>query len=268
MDKNYKKMWEDIGCDAGESHLEIKFRPTYRIGLTYHLRETFIYKLLSPQKEDVVLDVGCASGRQLSMISNKIKEGYGVDIAQSFIDKASSFKEKNNIQNLFFQKSIIEELPFRDNFFDKIICAEILEHVFNKDIALTEVLRVLKRGGILLITVPNLNADGTLWGRFLRFLRIRKFKSLESFSQKELFRHGDSHVREFNNKSLEGWLRGFGLDVLDIKSVSFIDGPFIDFLLKVPLHIKFLRNIIIKLEMFLTDLNLFWGRHLLIKVKK
>lgn len=203
MDQNYTKMWEDIGCDAGESYLDIKFRPTYRIGLTHHLRENMIYKLLDPKKEDVVLDVGCASGRQLLRMSDKIKEGYGVDIAQSFIDRADNFKKSNNIHNLFFQRSIIEKLPFRDSFFDKIICAEILEHVFDKDMALKEVLRVLKKGGILLITVPNLNADGTWWGRFLRFLRIRKFKSLENFSQKELFKHGDSHVREFDIKSLK-----------------------------------------------------------------
>ena len=264
----YQKMWEDIGSDTATSYLDIKFRPTYRIGLTNYLRERKIYNLLSLDFSDIVLDIACASGRQLFQIQSKIKDGYGLDIARKFIDKAESFRQQNGYNNLHFAVGLIEQIPFADNYFDKIICAEVLEHVFDKDIALKEVCRVLKPDGILVISVPNLNADATYWGRFLRLIGKRKFVSLEHFSQEELKKHGDSHVREFSRESLAQWLQGNGLEVLDIKSVSFIDGPYIDWLLKVPLHVSFLRKLIIKFENYLTNKNRFYGRHLVVKARK
>jgi ubiquinone/menaquinone biosynthesis C-methylase UbiE len=269
MAKNgYKNMWEDFAEAKSSRYLDYKFQPTYRVGLTNYLREELVYKLLNLRKTDVVLDTGCASGRQLFKITDRIKEGYGIDISTGFIKEAENYKVKNNINNLFFQAASLERLPFTNNFFDKIICAEILEHVFNKNTALKELIRVLKQGGFLVVTVPNLNADATWWGRFLRLLRIRKFRPLENFSEQALNEHGDAHVREFDKSSLVNWLRDNKLKVLDVKSVSFIDGPYFDFLLKFPLHINFFQKIIIYLEKFLTNLNLYFGRHLVIKLRK
>ena len=269
MFKNgYKNMWEDFAKITSSRYLDYKFQPTYRVGLTNYLREEWIYKFLCPKKEDIILDIGCASGRQLFKLANKIKEGYGVDISEGFIDRANKHKTQNNISNLFFKQAFLEKLPFDNNSFDKIICAEVFEHVISKNIALKEILRVLKNNGIITITVPNLNADATLWGRFLRLLCIRKFQPLNDFSQEALDRHGDAHIREFNKNGLVEWLEGNNLEVLDIKSVSFIDGPGFNFLLKFPLHISFTQKIIICFENFLTNLNLFFGRHLVIKLIK
>ena len=268
IQKDYQKMWEDVGGDSGDSYLDIKFKPTYRIGLTNYLRENQIYDFLQANNNDVVLDIACASGRQLFKIQDKIKTGYGLDIAKKFIDKAEEYKQKMGYQNLNFSVALIEDMPFENNFFNKIICAEVLEHVFDKDIALQEVKRVLKPGGILVISVPNMNADATWWGRFLRKIGKRKFISLEHFSQDELKKHGDSHVREYTKESLCNWLEANGFSVVDIKSASFIDGPYMDWLLKVPLHTGFLRKLIINFEKYLTDKNYFYGRHLVLKAKK
>lgn len=45
-------------------------------------------------------------------------------------------------------------IPFEDNCFDGILTSEVLEHVFNLDVVLDELCRVLKPGGKILITVP------------------------------------------------------------------------------------------------------------------
>lgn len=268
MTDSYEKMWEDFGRTKSEKYTEYKFNPTHRIGLTNYLRERQIFKFLSPQKEDMVLDVGCASGRQLFELANKIKEGYGTDIAQSFIDKANSLKTERQISNIYFHRAEIEHLPFADNFFDKVFCAEVLEHVTDKDVALRELKRVLKPEGLLIITVPNLNADATWWGRLLRFLGIRKFIPLEDFSHEGWSKHGDAHVREFSHKTMREWLENNGFKVLALKSASFIDGPGFDFLLKFPLHVKLSQRLIIALENHLTNRDMFWGRHLIVKAKK
>ncbi len=261
-------MWEDFGRSKGERYLGYKFTPTHRVGLTNYLREQLILKLLDPQTEDRVLDAGCASGRQLFQVAHKIKEGYGTDIAQSFIERANQTKAHKQIKNLFFQQSAVEHLSFADNFFDKIICAEVLEHVSNKDEAMYQLLRVLKKTGMLIVTVPNLNADATWWGRLLRFLGVRKFQSFTQYSEQEITDHGDAHVREFNSQSLQAWLKSYGLEILEISSVSFLDGPGFDFLLKFPLHLGFLQKLVIKFEQWLTNLGLVWGRHLIVKAVK
>ena len=267
-EQSYEKMWEDFG-KGKSSYLGYKFQPTYRIGLTNYLREFFIVKFLHPKKEDVLLDCGCAAGKQLFHLSGQIKAGYGTDISQNFIDMADKYKNENGFDNLHFVKSDIEKIPFADAFFDKIICAEVLEHVFDKDLALRELLRVLKPSGVLLITVPNLNADATLWGSFLRRLGVRKFKPIDVFSKEELGQHGDAHVREFSKDSLKQWLEDGGMRIIDFKSVSFIDGPrWFEFLLKILLHIKITQRVIINLEKAITEKNLFRGRHLIVSATK
>ena len=265
---NYLKVWDDFGRVKSETYVGYKFLPTYRVGLTNYLRERKIIDFLNIEESDIVLDVGCAAGRQLLEVSMSIKKGHGTDIAQSFVDKANVIIKEKKINNLHFQQAEIEKLPFEDSHFDKIICAEVLEHVFDKNVAINELIRTLKKDGILVITVPNYNADGTLWGRLLRMLGFRKFQPLQDFSKEDLIRHGDAHVREFDRRKMTQWLESKGLNVVKIQSVSFIDGPCFDFLLKFPLHIVFLKRLIIEIEKKLSNLNIFYGRHLVVGAKK
>ena len=264
---DYSQMWEKFGQTKAESYLSYKFQPTHRIGLTNYLREKALVELLDPKIQDIVLDVGCAAGRQLLEISNRIAQGVGTDISIAFIEKADTRAKEVGVTNLSFRQSKAEELPFPERFFDKVICAEVLEHVFKKDSALNEIKRVLKPGGYLIITVPNLNADGTLWGRLLRVLKFRSFQPLEQFSAEELAKHGDAHVREFSHKSLVSWLESNGFHVEGWRSVSFIDGPGFDFLLKIPLHWKPTQSLIIGMEKILSKTGLPWGRHLAVRAK-
>lgn len=50
----------------------------------------------------------------------------------------------------------IENIPYEDNTWDAVICLEVLEHVANPFKAATELYRVLKPGGVLLLTTPFL----------------------------------------------------------------------------------------------------------------
>lgn len=55
--------------------------------------------------------------------------------------------------------------PFKDEQFDGVICSEVLEHLFNPQIAIAEMHRVLKSGGILLLTVPNFDSIDNVLGK-------------------------------------------------------------------------------------------------------
>lgn len=94
---------------------------------------------------DNILDVGVGLGRLLNKIKIPVNK-FGVDI-----DVTQLLKVDSSI-NVCMSK--VEELPYRDNFFDVIVCTDVLEHVMDLNLAIKNILRVLKPGGHLIIRVP------------------------------------------------------------------------------------------------------------------
>lgn len=267
-DDSYRNMWEQWGLVKKDIYLNYKFKPTHRIGLTNFVREKVLLSCVKNWDGLSVLDVGCAAGSQLYTLSPRINEGVGVDIAQSLIDGAIEYTNEKGFKNLSFLRADAENLPFPNERFDVVICGEVLEHVFDKDIVLTELLRVIKPGGYLLISIPNLNADGTWWGRFLRLIRVRTFTPIEVFSKEEIASHGDAHVREYDASGALSWFRGYPITVRRLTSASYLDGPFVDVLMRALLKLKIIRNFFIYIELLLSNTNVVWGRHIVISLQK
>lgn len=93
------------------------------------------------------LDVGCGTGKALSVFKKKINL-FGVDISDTSVKKC---KEKNINCVLYDGKKI----PFKSNYFDLVGSYNVLEHVDNPLDFLNEQLRVIKSGGCLVIVCPN-----------------------------------------------------------------------------------------------------------------
>ena len=55
------------------------------------------------------------------------------------------------------------ELPFNNNFFDLVICSEVLEHIHNQKAAVSETVRVLKPGKNLVVSVPRYLPERICW---------------------------------------------------------------------------------------------------------
>lgn len=103
-----------------------------------------------------VLDVGCSDGTFGKLYLKKFPQAemWGIDIAQSACDIAMG----NCPQGKYLASSCYE-LPFVDDFFDLVYCAEMLEHVEFPEEAIAEMYRVLMPKGTLIITTPNETAD-------------------------------------------------------------------------------------------------------------
>jgi SAM-dependent methyltransferase len=71
----------------------------------------------------------------------------------------------NGIENGSFFKGVqcanLEKLPFPENSYDIFLTMDVFEHLFNPEIAIKEIYRVLKPGGVYIMTVPIENLDGT-----------------------------------------------------------------------------------------------------------
>lgn len=89
-----------------------------------------------------LLDVGCGSKPYRSLFAVDAYIGLDIDSAMS---------RQRGVADLFYAGHVF---PFADETFDSVLCNQVLEHVFNPDEFLGEIVRILKPGGKLLLTVP------------------------------------------------------------------------------------------------------------------
>lgn len=97
---------------------------------------------------DPVLDAGCGVGQALGLLRQHGLAAVGVDVAERFLRPARA-------AGLPVAKADIARLPFKDGQFQVIGCYEVAEHLTDIESACREMLRALRPGGILCITVTN-----------------------------------------------------------------------------------------------------------------
>jgi ubiquinone/menaquinone biosynthesis C-methylase UbiE len=112
-----------------------------------------------------MLDAGCGMGDLLMCFPDR--ERHGVDISKPYLDVARE-------RGLDVTRCTIEKMPFPARTFDLVTATDILEHVLDLNAAVRELLRVLKRGGILIARTPNeeeLGIDEVPY----EFMHLRRF---------------------------------------------------------------------------------------------
>jgi SAM-dependent methyltransferase len=105
-----------------------------------------------------VLEVGCGSGWILTRLKNRgLSEGvyHGVEMSPSQIEQSQTI-----FPGAVFQVASGYDLPFADNTFDVVYSNWVLEHCVFPERLLSESIRVLRPGGILLATFPDMVASG------------------------------------------------------------------------------------------------------------
>ncbi|HVA92460.1 MAG TPA: class I SAM-dependent methyltransferase [Chloroflexota bacterium] len=99
-----------------------------------------------------VLDVGCAFGYGTRMVA-RTHEIQGVDASPTFIDRA-----RRAAPEIPFTLARAEALPFPDQSFNTVLLLDVLEHVAREAPVLAEAHRVLRPGGVLVLSVPHKGA--------------------------------------------------------------------------------------------------------------
>ena len=99
-----------------------------------------------------ILDVGCGTGEHLKRAQKYGLVATGLEPAPSMIAAARS-----NVPDARIEEGVATELPFGDGEFDAVIQVEVLRYLHRDDIrqALREARRVLRPGGVLLVTLVN-----------------------------------------------------------------------------------------------------------------
>lgn len=193
--------------------------------------ETFIYGrdavdhlhrygiALSFIKDKTVLDIACGEGYGTNLMGNSASFVYGVDIDPDTIEAAKRKYKKENIQ---YATGSTSAIPLEDNSVDVVISFETIEHHDQHDEMLKEIKRVLKPGGIVMISTPDK----------LYYTDQRNFKN--QFHIKELYKKEFSDLVSgyFKNQQLltQRYVNGNSLitDDNEQDNVSFITGNYLD----------------------------------------
>lgn len=103
-------------------------------------------------KDKIVLDIACGEGYGSSLLSKNASAVTGIDIDSKTVSDASKKYSKSNLK---FIQGKVEDIPASDNWFDVVVCFETLEHSDEHEKIFSEIKRVLKPGGLLIISTPE-----------------------------------------------------------------------------------------------------------------
>lgn len=135
------------------------------------------------KKGDVVLDYGCFNGEFITTLSNSS------EVVVFGADKNRDMVERSNQSNIVH---ITKELPFGDRYFNAVTMFEVLEHVHDQRYVMSEIKRVLKDGGLLILSIPQKHIFSFLdWGNFKYiFPRVHKLWYVRKYSEADyLYRY-------------------------------------------------------------------------------
>lgn len=128
-----------------------------------------------------ILDAGCGAGGTMAYLS-RYGTVVGIDISEEMVEHCRKM-------GLPAHRASVAKLPFEDQSFDLALCLDVLEHLHDDRAALEELKRVVRPGGLLVLSVPSFS---WLWGH-----------------------HDDlnHHYRRYNFKELVQVLHSVGLEV-------------------------------------------------------
>jgi ubiquinone/menaquinone biosynthesis C-methylase UbiE len=119
---------------------------------------------LFDQQGGLVLDVGCGPGVMTQELLDRGCRFCGVDPSSKMIEIARSrFTEDERTR---FVQGDASRLEFADNAFDAVLCMGVIDSVPDGRLAVQEMVRVLKPGGTLILTVGNLLSPYAWWKNY------------------------------------------------------------------------------------------------------
>lgn len=124
----------------------------YRLEHKYFTIDKWADKLKNT-KAKAVLDFGCGTGIVTLKLLERGIRTMSIDVSLAMLQRLRK-KAKENILNDKCVAGDVENLPFKDEVFDGLICAGVLHHVADIEKSVKNQIRVLKKNGLLFITEP------------------------------------------------------------------------------------------------------------------
>ncbi len=143
-----------------------------------------------------ILDVATGTGRLAFYIENYYKKSIitGIDINENMLKEAKK-NSKRNRSKVKFIKGDLYNLPFKKASFDVVVGLRFSMHLPDLNRVLSEFSRVIKKDGVLIFDIFNLNS--ILW--FRQFFQMKKAEELGYFSLKRIMSIAEKNGLRFEN---------------------------------------------------------------------
>ncbi len=120
------------------------------------------FKRFIDYNDKLILEAGCGAGSLCCLMAESFSNAriIGIDITQESLDIANKLKQYLGVNNVEFKKGDLFKIDYPDEYFDVVFNNGVIEHFplekkNNYNDALSEMLRVLKPGGKIIVDVPN-----------------------------------------------------------------------------------------------------------------
>lgn len=177
---------------------------------------TIDFNRLDIHENDRILDIGCGEGRHTIKAGQQdsticVGADFGFNTLLETRKKLAFHKSFDDLSCRSVDLSCMDvtNLPFLDNSFDIVICSEVLEHIPDDAKAMSELVRILKPGKILAVSVPRFLPEKICW-----------------LLSDEYFNANMGHVRIYKKKSLIKKLESFGVSHFTSHYAHSIHAPF------------------------------------------
>lgn len=165
-----------------------------------------VIALLDVRENVRFLDIGCGTGWAVGQAAKLVNDKglfYGVDLSSKMIEKAKeNFRGKANFH---FLQANVESVPLDSDFFDVIICTNSFHHYPNPNQAVSEMYRLLKRGGKVYILDPL--ADAWIIKLADRFIKLFEPEHVKIYSTKEFQKLFEQAGLKYSSVSIN-WHQG------------------------------------------------------------
>jgi SAM-dependent methyltransferase len=174
------------------------------------------YDRLGLRAGERLLDLGCGGGRHAYEAIRRGGRVTALDASEAELKDVSSLMSELTRQEdagtdgsgaVVCADALA--IPFRDGSFDRVIAAEVLEHLSGDQVAMAELARVLRPGGSLAVTVPRFGPEAVNWAL------SEAYHSVEG-----------GHVRIYRRSSLLGRLRRVGLKLRGSHHAHALHSPY------------------------------------------
>lgn len=198
MNKNFEIYWKNRFND-----LAMKFEDDHDVGLwsergfkQRYITFSNIFGDLSFNKSLKILDIGCGTGAYDRMLISAGHDVIGVDYSEYVVRKA--IKKSSNKDNIQYLISAVPHLPFKESYFDVVVCIGVLQYVENEQKVIDDIDRMLKNDGIVIIEALNLLSVREIFKKllalFAKDMQIKE-KRYNPFKLKNIFSSfGNSNI--------------------------------------------------------------------------
>jgi SAM-dependent methyltransferase len=175
------------------------------------------YNELGLRSGDRVLDLGCGFGRHAFEAARRGAHVVALDAGRGEVEGVVAtflaMLEAGELNVDTLHAAAVQgdamHLPFTDATFDRVVCSEVLEHIPDDRGAMTELVRVLRPGGTMAVTVPRFGPELINWALSDEYHSVP-----------------GGHIRIYRRGVLEHRLRSVGLEVVRHRYAHGLHSPY------------------------------------------